>query len=634
MRHHGKIGGLLFMGVALMHASLSHGATYSGGSGTETDPYQIGIVSDWIMFSTTPDDWNKYFLLTADIDFEGAALNPIGTYPSTFSGWFDGAGHVLRNAVIDKPDTESVGLFSRVGLGGAIDNLGVENVSVTGKNNVGVLVGSVYKGTVSSCYASGAVTGKQCVGGLVGRNNWEGSVTSCSSNTVTGDGDGTTVGGLVGYNDSGTIMSCYATGTVTGDYEVGGLAGRNSGTVTLSYASGAVTGGDRVGGLVGPNGGTITSCYATGTVMGNSYVGGLTGSNSSGTVTLCYASGAVTGGDWVGGLVGYNGGTITSTITSCYATCTVTGNSDVGGLVGCNTAGPLMSCYASGAVTGIDDGIGGLVGWNVGGTLTSCHSTAMVTGSYDVGGLVGSNSGNVTFCYATSAVTANHHIGGLMGSNLGIITSCYASGAVTANSNVGGLVVCAGLVGSNGGTITSCYTTGIVTSDLYNWSVGGLVGKDNFGTVTSCYWDVNRSGQSTSGGGGEGRTTTEMTYPYAINTYVDWDFTAVWTEDTDYSVNNGYPFLRENVPPEEGEGEPVEGEGEIAEGEGEDETHAADLNGDWRMAMSEAIAYLSGWQQGTNPMGYAIRAAYLWQNGEQYIYDLSQEPPMCWVLAP
>jgi len=62
-------------------------------------------------------------------------------------------------------------------------------------------------------------------------------------------------------------------------------------------------------------------------------------------------------------------------------------------------------------------------------------------------------------------------------------------------------------------------------------------------------------------------------------------------------------------------------------------THPADLNTDWRLVLSEAIAYLSGWQTGSNPMAYAIRAAYLWQNGEQYHYDFTQVEPMCWEIG-
>ncbi|HOH31963.1 MAG TPA: hypothetical protein PLC40_19955, partial [Candidatus Hydrogenedentes bacterium] len=72
-----------------------------------------------------------------------------------------------------------------------------------------------------------------------------------------------------------------------------------------------------------------------------------------------------------------------------------------------------------------------------------------------------------------------------------------------------------------------------------------------------------------------------------------------------------------------------ENEGE-SEGEGEP-VHPADLNADWRTVISEAIAYLVGWQQGANPLSYAIRAAYLWQNGETYRYISGEAPPLCWA---
>jgi len=76
-----------------------------------------------------------------------------------------------------------------------------------------------------------------------------------------------------------------------------------------------------------------------------------------------------------------------------------------------------------------------------------------------------------------------------------------------------------------------------------------------------------------------------------------------------------------------------EGEGESGnEGEPHD-FHPGDLNNDSRMVLGEAIAYLNGWQQGSNPIGYAIRATYLWQNGENYTREPGVEPPMCWVLA-
>ena len=47
--------------------------------------------------------------------------------------------------------------------------------------------------------------------------------------------------------------------------------------------------------------------------------------------------------------------------------------------------------------------------------------------------------------------------------------------------------------------------------------------------------------------------------------------------------------------------------------------------------MSEAISYLAGWQNGLNEMSYAIRAAYLWQNGENYFRQDAVSEPMCWL---
>ena len=61
--------------------------------------------------------------------------------------------------------------------------------------------------------------------------------------------------------------------------------------------------------------------------------------------------------------------------------------------------------------------------------------------------------------------------------------------------------------------------------------------------------------------------------------------------------------------------------------------HPADINRDFRIVIGEAIAYLASWQQGNSPIGYAVRAAYLWQNGESYVYEPDREPPLCWQVT-
>ena len=45
-------------------------AQYSGGSGTANDPYQIATAADLIALGETPEDYDKHFLLTADIDLD------------------------------------------------------------------------------------------------------------------------------------------------------------------------------------------------------------------------------------------------------------------------------------------------------------------------------------------------------------------------------------------------------------------------------------------------------------------------------------------------------------------------------------------------------------------------------------
>ncbi len=294
---------------------------YSGGNGTTGNPYQIANVADFNQLSATPADCNKSFILTANLNFGGLSLTPVGNISTQFTGVFNGNDNIISNAVINQPGSSCIGLFGYVGTVGKIRNLGVENVNITGQTTVGGLVG-FNSGILTSCYATGSVTGNACVGGLVG------------------------------YNYLGILTSCYVTGSVTGTYNVGGLVGYNTyGTLTGCYATGSVTGtSDGVGGLVGLNyNSTLTGCYMTGSVSGNSYVGGLVGYNSvyitTGTITSCYSTGAVSGSAEFGGLVGRNDAP-DDAVTACFWDIQTSGtndgvgnvNPDPSGVMGLDTA--------------------------------------------------------------------------------------------------------------------------------------------------------------------------------------------------------------------------------------------------------------------------------------------------------
>ncbi len=142
--------------------------------------------------------------------------------------------------------------------------------------------------------------------------------------------------------------------------------------------------------------------------------------------------------------------------------------------------------------------------------------------------------------------------------------------------------------------------------------------------VDSALTDIRLNGVSMEHAAGGWRVYTNFTIPQG-SPFVDGLNTLVFVLNNSDSSASGF---RAEVA---GSALRIPG----AEGEGEEESvHPADLNADWRMVISEAIAYLAGWQQGSNPLSYAIRAAYLWQNGEAYHYISGEAPPMCWVPAP
>ena len=75
---------------------------------------------------------------------------------------------------------------------------------------------------------------------------------------------GNSVGGLVGYNDfAGSINNAYSSATVNGIGEVGGLVGSNAGTVGNTYSVGNLTGGSNFGVLVGSNTGSVSNSHVT-----------------------------------------------------------------------------------------------------------------------------------------------------------------------------------------------------------------------------------------------------------------------------------------------------------------------------------------------------------------------------------
>ncbi len=267
-----KIFWVITLLISICLFSLPIQAQYGGGSGEPNDPYLIYTAGQMNEIGLREADWDKHFKLMADIDlsdYTGTEYNVIGTgMNNRFVGVFDGNGHTISNFSYTSTRTSNIGIFGCVGSlseKGEIRDLGLldPNVDAGTGSCVGSLVGYLGDGTISNCYADGAI--------------------------ISGDDK---VGGLLGDN-GGTTTNCYAKGTVSGTSEswyggTGGLAGFNSGRIINCYSMSDVWGNQTAGGLLGMNSGHVITCYSTGIVSGNRNIGGLVGIRWGGTTVNCF----------------------------------------------------------------------------------------------------------------------------------------------------------------------------------------------------------------------------------------------------------------------------------------------------------------------------------------------------------
>ena len=342
------------------------------------------------------------------------------------------------------------------------------------------------------------------------------------------------------YNGNGYVINELFINR--GDEDVQGLFGVVAGAVIydLSVHDVVITGYSNVGALAGLilDGAVIDNCLSSGSVTGNNDIGGLIGrmealSSVWNSNSRCF----VTGEGPSGGLVGTSQD---STIENSFSTGDVTGLINIGGLLGANISSSVANSYSSSLVLG-DYLAGGLVGLNDNSTITSCYSLGGVAGINDLGGLVGGNSlAIITKSFSSGSVSGESNVGGFIGLHveLSVIHNCYSTGNVTGGSNTGGFAGhCASVA------ITNSYSKASVSGVT---DVGGFVGfvASELGLIdTNNYWDTETSGQTDSQMG-EGRTTLEMTYPYDMETFIDWDFGETWGADIEFEINEGYPYLR------------------------------------------------------------------------------------------
>jgi hypothetical protein len=293
------------------------------------------------------------------------------------------------------------------------------------------------------------------------------------------------------------------------------LAVGNDGTVNHCSASGTIPTSDSgnfyVSGLVVYNTGVITRSHSSVNMTGYpDYAAGLVGSND-GTISLSEASGSISATDVAGGLASWSTGEITLSSASGNVSVRLSNGSAAGGLVGEFTSGTIQQSFATGAVQG------GTVYFG------KFHGNSL-------GGLVGFSGGAISYAYATGSVSQGPH-----------------KGAKT--PSVGGFV---GEASSTGGQIYQVYALGKLT--LSGKYLGGVIGTDGAvaGSNVDAFWNLDTTGvENTNQGAGNQfddkglKGIAESKFRKATAQKLS---PVYWAENA--KLNNGYPYLLSNPPPQ------------------------------------------------------------------------------------
>ena len=221
------------------------------------------------------NDYADYTIrLTADLKQGGDtrnnwyALTPIGTAEHPFRGVFDGQGHTIKNVRTYHDDNnnvdDNVGLFGYTD-GAVISNLILQNISLRGKSNVGVVVGNANYSMIHDVLAYEAKA-------------TDGMPYYCAEAT---DGN---AGGLVGKADNSTIIDSYFYGKVKGIAAAGGIVGESAATDVSDCAAGNSIETTIAGGIVGKadEATKVARCYSRCTLAATT-VGGIIGQHQGDT---------------------------------------------------------------------------------------------------------------------------------------------------------------------------------------------------------------------------------------------------------------------------------------------------------------------------------------------------------------
>ncbi len=522
-------------------------------------------------------------------------------------------GYSYYNEVINCYNTGTVNASNRDsyvgGIMGASSNSKVINCYNTGAvsgatNYIGGVIGQNNTSSeVNNCYNTGTVSGSSnYIGGVAGYNYSNCTITNCyfdssvysgsavgvdnnsSATTATGYSTGYMQSdsfakllnnGAYIYNEGSLEIEACAWAAVSEDYPVFDLESEPA-YVDIYKCTSFGSGSESDPYLIYTN--AQLRDLSTNVCAGESYsdkcfkmmcdidLGGESSEFTAiGTHESAPFSGTFDGGDY--------------SITGLYIGAGITGQ----GLFGCVKTGTVKNLKVGGSVSNANYHTGLIAGSGINATFISCStlegSTVTCTLNNNTAGIVGYvESSSFEDCHNNATVNGRKHVAGIVGycskesstfincSNTGVIYSgytglaggvvatiynatvinCYNTGSVTATSTYAGGVVA---YADSSSSVINCYNSGAVSGSSY---VGGVVGQNNSGTVTSCYYDstiYTGSGIGSGSGNVIGCSTSLMQSSYFVrllnnNAYTYNNETSPTTKACAWvAVSGGYPTL-------------------------------------------------------------------------------------------
>ena len=526
------------------------------GSGTADSPYLISSADEWnalaaYMANEIEPFTGEYFKITADIDFTGVDILPLGyDGTSSFDGDLDGNGMTVKGFSYSTETSHFGALIATTGTNANIHDLTAEGDFTTSSSYCGGVVGYL-AGAMTNVTGNVAVTSTStssvCTAGVTGYVAATGSMTDCVNQGGVSS-LGLYAAGIVGFSQmSATFTRCANKGSVTytGSSELcyaAGVAGYcapcnfigcwNEGTVSASgSSSGGLTG---VLAYAAAEDNTtkfyLKDCYNTADISSPYFNSGV--ALTGGTYAAFEMDGCYNTGDITSTYTSTKGSTYTAGVSACYfRSSTYRGCWNSGDITTCGTAHTcglfgyykgtgsetnattITGCYNKGNITTAYTYAAGIVSYV--GTYTnidSCYNTGDITSeSYYCGGIAAyatsSDGSAITNCFnAGNITTSKNRVGGIIGNTSSVLTvaNCFNVGDITTTNTTPGTTSSAGyaiggIAGTSGAQFSNVYSAGKITGAS---RVGGLVGgiTKNYTTLSAGYFCGAMSAPSDSCG--------------------------------------------------------------------------------------------------------------------------------------